>query len=394
MKPFQVIDRPKRLKEFIDRLHGGETVEQVKEDFQREFGSVSAGEIAQAERQLVEAGVPIEEVQRLCDVHQTLFEESVEEVAFSSGHPAFVFQKENEGIEKHLKKVESLLDNLSEEKEESYQSLLSAWEELQKIDKHYVRKENLMFPYLEAKGITAPPKVMWGVDDEIRAGLKDVIEQVKKKTSGETIKPLSHALIEKIRSMIGKENNILMPMLMENMTDEDWKVVARESRQIGYVFADAIEGASPSDATVWETGETNLELEGDIVLPSGQFTVQELTHMLNALPSDITFVGADDRVRYFSEGKHRVFPRTRTIIGRDVANCHPPKSLSAVEELVEDFKAGRKDEESFWIQKDGAFIIIRYFAVRDGDEYLGVLEVSEEISELRSLEGEKRLISK
>ncbi len=392
MKQFQVIDRPKRLKEFIDRLHQGETVDQVKEDFQREFGSVSAGEIAQAERQLVEAGIPIEEVQRLCDVHQTLFEEVVEEATFEAGHPAFVFQKENEGIEEHLKKIETQLDDLADEKEEGYKELLTDLEKLRKIDTHYTRKENLMFPYLEAKGITAPPKVMWGVDDEIRAELKEVTDNVSQRVSANEVALLLSPLIEKIRSMIGKENNILMPMLMENLTEEDWKVVARESRHIGYVFSDAIEGASPSDATVWETGETDLQLTGEIVLPSGQFSLQELTTVLNTLPGDMTFVGKDDTVRYFSEGKDRIFPRTRTVIGRNVSNCHPPKSLSVVEELVEDFKAGRKDEESFWIQRGDAFILIRYFAVRDGEEYLGVLEVSEDISKLKKLEGEKRLL--
>lgn len=387
MKPFQVIDRADRLKSFIDRLHAGETVEEVKEDFQSEFGSVSAGEIANAERKLVEAGIPVEEVQRLCDVHQTLFEEAVEKSDFEMGHPAFVFQKENEGVEKQLKKIEALLASGDETK------LLTELNTLKKIDTHYARKENLLFPYLEAAGITAPPKVMWGVDDEIREELKSVLSKLESGSPVGEIEGQISGLIEKIRSMIGKENNILLPMLHENMNEEDWKMVARESRQFGYVFTGDIEGASPSDAAVWESGETELALCGDIVLPSGHFSLQELSAMLNTLPGDLTFVGSDDRVRYFSEGKDRVFPRTRTIIGREVAHCHPPKSLHVVERLVEDFKAGRKDQESFWLQKDGAFILIRYFAVRDGEQYLGTVEVTEEISHLRSLEGEKRLLS-
>ncbi len=139
-------------------------------------------------------------------------------------------------------------------------------------------------------------------------------------------------------------------------------------------------------------GDT-LEQSGDKVrLPSGAFTLEELTSMLNTMPGDITFVGKDDKVRYFSEGKERVFPRTRSIIGRDVAHCHPPKSLHVVEKLVDDFKAGVKDEESFWLQRGDQFILIRYYAVRSGSgEYLGVMEVTEEISALRSLEGNKLL---
>lgn len=393
MNQFKVVDRPARLKQFIDRLHQGETVDQVKDDFRREFGSVTAGEIANAERRLVEAGIPVEEVQRLCDVHQTLFEDQVEDTAVEQGHPAYVFQKENDGIEAHLRLMEQSLVALQEDQPDSYSLLVEQLRTLRKIDTHYARKENLMFPFLEARGITAPPKVMWGVDDEIRAMLKAVSNLVEQGNPADTLRAEAAALIDKIRSMIGKENNILIPMLMENMTEDDWKMVARESRHIGYVFSDTIEGASPSDATVWATGDDNLDMGGDVVLPSGHFSYSELTSLLNTLPGDITFIGPDNRVRYFSEGKDRVFPRTRTIIGRDVANCHPPKSLAVVENLIEDFRSGKKDEEIFWIQRGGAFVLIRYYAVRDNGEYLGVVEVTEEIANLRSLEGEKRLVS-
>lgn len=393
MNQFKTFNRAERLKEFIDRLHQGETVDQVKADFQKEFGTVSAGEIANAERRLVEAGIPVEEVQRLCDVHQTLFEDQViSDSDLEQGHPAFVFQMENEGIEAHLRKVEQSLTKLKGHDAKSFEPLISQLTSLKKLDTHYARKENLMFPFLEARGITAPPKVMWGVDDEIRAQLKELIRQAERVGSADTVIHQAKGLLEKVRSMIGKENNILIPMLMENLTEDDWKMVARESRHIGYVFTDEIEGASPSDATVWETGEDNLDMGGDVALPSGHFTYQELTSLLNTLPGDITFIGSDNRVRYFSEGKDRVFPRTRTIIGRDVANCHPPKSLSVVDQLIEEFRSGKKDQENFWIQRGGAFVLIRYYAVRDEGEYLGVLEVTEEISHLRSLEGEKRLL--
>jgi len=189
-------------------------------------------------------------------------------------------------------------------------------------------------------------------------------------------------------------------MMLEKFTTEDWLLIAHDSGEIGYVFTGGIEGASPSDAVTWyqaQTGDqTNVipETDGEIKLPSGFFNTNELESLLNTLPGDITFVGADDKVHYFSEGKSRVFPRTRSIIGRDVENCHPPKSLHVVEALVNDFKSGKKDEESFWIQKGGLFILIRYYAVRDKEgTYLGVVEVAEEISNLRSLDGSKTLLS-
>ncbi|HOE83777.1 MAG TPA: DUF438 domain-containing protein [Sphaerochaeta sp.] len=398
-----------KLKDIIERLHEGESAASVKADFAEEFGSIAAEELAAAERTLMESGsVTVDQVMKLCDVHAAVFGDSIDaihgtgKVNETPGHPAFVFIKENEGLL-------TFLDGPFKTAVEAYHAdtgnagkieLLSALKELSTLDRHYSRKENLLFPYMEKGGITAPPKVMWGVDDEIRSLWKQLIAQLE--TNGTVLEADLALLEEQVRSMIDKENNILMPMLEGVMDSDAWITVARDSAEIGYAFSGGIEGASPSDATSWYRWNATISgklddqggthTDGEIVLPSGHMNIEELTWMLNSLPGDITFVGADDRVRYFSEGSDRVFPRTRTIVGRQVAHCHPPKSLAVVEALVADFKAGRKESESFWIQKGGAFILIRYFAVRnDKGEYLGVVESTEEISALRSLEGEKRL---
>ena len=135
-------------------------------------------------------------------------------------------------------------------------------------------------------------------------------------------------------------------------------------------------------------------IDGVVTLPSGNFTVQELTCMLNTLPFDITFVDKNDKVKYFSEGKERTFARTRAIIGRNVSNCHPPQSVHIVEQIVKDFKAGKKDNEDFWIKLGDQFVLIRYFAVRNSEkEYLGVLEVTQNIKPIQEIKGEKRLMS-
>ncbi|NBK22268.1 MAG: DUF438 domain-containing protein [Spirochaetia bacterium] len=400
-----------KLKTIIEKLHAGVSSDDVKKEFEAEFGSVSAEELAAAERKLMEDGaIQVEQVQKLCDVHASVFGGSVEEihqgkqVDKTPGHPAFVFIKENEGLKVFLdgdfsKAVQAYK---TQKDEESKKNLLAVLKTLSKLDKHYLRKENLFFPYLEKAGITAPPKVMWGVDDEIRDLWKLVIRTLE--TSSEVLEAELAKLEEQVRSMIDKENNILLPMLQGCMDGDAWLTVGRDSGDIGYCFNGGIEGASPSDATTWYRWNASMsgkedyapkqENTGEIVLPSGHMNLEELTWMLNTLPGDVTFVGADDTVRYFSEGKDRVFPRTRSIVGREVAHCHPPKSLKVVEKLVEDFKAGRKDSESFWLQKGTKFILIRYFAVRNENaEYLGVLEVTEEISSLRSLEGQKTLLS-
>ncbi|MDD3057353.1 MAG: DUF438 domain-containing protein [Sphaerochaeta sp.] len=400
-----------KLKAIIERLHAGVSSADVKKEFEAEFGSVSAEELAAAERKLMEDGeIQVEQVQKLCDVHASVFGGSVEEihqgkqVDKTPGHPAFVFIKENEGLKAFLDGdfAKAVQTYKAQKDENSKLNLLAALKTLSSLEKHYLRKENLFFPYLEKAGITAPPKVMWGVDDEIRALWKLVIRTLE--SSSEVLEAELAKLEEQVRSMIDKENNILLPMLQGCMDGDAWLTVGRDSADIGYCFNGGIEGASPSDATTWYRWNASMsgkedfapkqEDTGEIVLPSGHMSLDELTWMLNTLPGDVTFVGVDDKVRYFSEGKDRVFPRTRSIVGRDVAHCHPPKSLKVVEKLVEDFKAGRKDSESFWIQKGTMFILIRYFAVRnEHGEYLGVLEVTEEISSLRSLEGQKTLLS-
>ena len=222
---------------------------------------------------------------------------------------------------------------------------------------------------------------------------------MSKAEAGEMDDDLFAEMEFEVRGMIQKENEILKPLLLDSIVEEDWKIIAEESWQFGYAFASDIEGASPSDVANWLKGEGEVQekYNGDIdvVLPSGCFNACELEALLNSIPCDITYVNANDEVQYFSEGKHRVFPRTRTIIGRKVEDCHPPKSLHQVDSIVKDFKSGKKDEETFWIQKDGQFILIRFYAVRDAEgNYLGTAEVTEEISELRSLEGSKTLMSK
>ncbi|MDD3902466.1 MAG: DUF438 domain-containing protein [Sphaerochaeta sp.] len=400
--------KTQKLKEIIEQLHAGVPVEQVKKQFLEHFGTVAAEDLAAAEKTLMEGGMQVEQVQKLCDVHASVFEGNLDEIHQEKqldtifGHPMFVFIKENEGLSAFLENQFQMAVKEYEANptQETQKNLLQAIHDLTKLDRHYLRKENLLFPYLEKAGITAPPKVMWGVDDEIRDLWKQVLAELPQQ--GKAILPVLHELLEKVKSMITKENSILRPMLLNNLDEQAWLTVARDSADIGYCFNGGIEGASPSDAQTWY--RWNVSMSGneellqsnrdEVVLPSGKFTLTELTSLLNSLPCDITFVGKDDKVRYFSEGKERVFPRTRTIIGRDVAHCHPPKSLHVVQKLVEDFKAGTKDEETFWIQRGSLFILIRYYAVRDAQgEYLGVAEVTEEISKLRSLTGDKTLSS-
>ena len=393
--------RKQTIKDIIKQLHEGKTVEEVKQQFEEAFEDVSASEITTAEAALIAEGVSASEIQRLCDVHASVFKGTIEEIhqhpsnaILIPGHPLNTLMRENLAISRIMnQEIKPYLKNF--DGEESYKNLLEGVNHLSQIELHYQKKENLFFPYMEKYGIVAPPQVMWGVDDEIRADIKEIktlLEQDSKVDSVITQK--IEDVMTRVEEMIFKEENIMAPMLLDHLTQEEWKKIADESHEIGFLIKKVSEWnpvIPTKDAVVKE--EENVQ-EGLIKLPSGIFTTEQLTCMLNTLPFDITFVDKDDFVKYFSEGKERTFIRTRSIIGRNVSNCHPPASVHIVEKIVNDFKTGRKDQEDFWIKLGDKFVLIRYYAVRnDKGEYLGVLEVTQDIKEIQQIVGEKRLVS-
>jgi DUF438 domain-containing protein len=394
--------RQKTIKEIIKQLHEGKSMEEVKQLFADAFEGVSALEISEAEGALIKEGLPIAEIQSLCDVHAAVFKGSIEEIHQEMdptkipGHPLNTLVRENQVIEKIIEKeVENQLLNL--EKGGDVQELQAGMNHLGQLHIHYLKKENLLFPYMEQYGITAPPKVMWGVDDEIRNKLKDVKARLIDPSSDMlAIAQKGKELITQIREMIFKEENLMIPMLVEKLTQDEWKLIADESGELGFLV-DKVAVWEPNKEAKENLKEAEAEAEakdkGIIKLPSGFFDVKQLTSLLNTLPMDITFVNKDDIVQYYSEAKERIFPRTKAIIGRNVSNCHPPASVHVVEQIVNDFKAGKKDHEDFWIRMGDKFILIRYYAVRDEKgEYLGVLEVTQNIKPIQEITGEKRLL--
>jgi hypothetical protein len=385
------------IKQVIKELHEGKSVDEVKQKFEEAFAGVSATEISEAEQALITEGLPVSEVQRLCDVHSAVFKGSIEEIHRETdptkipGHPANVIMLENRELEKIIKnKIKPYLENMSDK--DAVENLHKGFEELLKIDIHYSKKENLMFPYMEKYGITAPPKVMWGVDDEIRADLKTIVSDLSYGCMSEEIKQKIDAALNRVNEMIFKEENIMLPMLMDVMTQDEWKKAADDSSEIGHMLRWVPEWKPELEAK--EEIKEEMAEPGAITLPTGVLQAEELVHMLNTLPIDITFVGKDDTVKYFSQSSERIFPRTKTIVGRNVSNCHPPASVHIVEGIVEDLKSGKKNHEDFWIKMGDKYVFIRYFAVRNTEgEYLGVLEVTQDIKPIQEITGEKRLVS-
>lgn len=398
--------RQKVLKELITELHNGKSVEEVKPRFEKLIQGISVKEISEMEQALIMDGMPIEQIQNLCDVHAAVFKGSIEEIHRPSkpeetaGHPVNTFKMENREIEKLInEKIKPHIEQLSTlDNEVSSKALVEDISLLLEIDKHYSRKENLVFPFLEMYGITAPPKVMWGVDDEIRQSIKEVKSLL---TNSQTDKSLiidkANEAINRVLEMIYKEENILFPMVLETLSEDEWLKIFEESEEIGYTLI------KPTGK--WKPEKTNVENKvteqgqqpsnnGYIKFDAGILTPEEINAMLNTLPLDITFVDKDGAVKYFTQGKERIFARPKTIIGRQVHNCHPPASVHIVEKIVEDLTSGKKDHEDFWIKMGGKYVYIRYFAVRnEKGEYLGTMEVTQDIKPIQDISGEKRLVS-
>lgn len=394
--------RKKALKEMIMELHDGKALEEVKPKFEKFFGGVSAKEIADMEQEIIMEGMPVQEVQRLCNVHASVFKGSIEDIHKDAseipGHPIHTFMLENRAIEKLME--ERITPHLEDyEKDTSRENALKLLEDinlLHDIDKHYSRKENLIFPYLEKYGITAPPKVMWGVDDEIRGRIKEVKSLLMADESDQkTISIKLNDLIYEINEMIFKEESILFPMTIDSLSQDEWITIADESEEIGYCLT--------GPGGVWEPERVQTEGKevenstsdrGYIKFDTGFLTPKEISAVFNHLPIDITFVDKDNIVKYFSQAKERIFARTKAVIGRDVANCHPPASVHVVEQIVEDFKSGKKDKEEFYIELGDLYVYIQYFAVRDENgEFIGTLEVTQNIKPIQAIKGEKRLVT-
>ncbi len=398
--------RKDRLKELILKLHDGEDPDQVRKELTDTLKTVPYSEVVEVEQELISEGLPESEVLRLCDIHGEVLEGHVDQTGSKEepeGHPMDVFKKENLELKKVTAKTRDLLDSVLKVPEETFDKirnvLLSCFNDLMDVDKHYQRKEYLMFPYLEKKEITGPPKVMWGKHDEIRDQLKGCIALLKEPELSrndlvESLDLLFYPIIKALDDMVQKEEEILFPMAMDMITEEDWWNIHQQTLEFGFTLYDPQVEWKPVGFELLSETATTTSGDGSIQLPSGSFTSREIMAILNTLPVDMTFVDKDDKVKYFSQGSHRIFPRSRSIINRDVRLCHPPGSVDIVEKILEDFKSGKASHAPFWIQMKGKFILIEYYALRDEKgEYLGTLEVSQDITEARSLEGEQRILS-
>ncbi|MBU0927875.1 MAG: DUF438 domain-containing protein [Spirochaetes bacterium] len=396
-------DRAGRLKAIIDKLAAGASPDAVKKEFHDLIKGADASEVAALEQSLIEGGMPVEEVQRLCEVHADVFKaglERGEKAERMPGHPIHTYMAENREARKRARalRVAAFAGNL--------EAIREAASGLRPIIVHFERKENQLFPYLERTGFSGPSKVMWGKHDEIRAAFKELDSAIGTDYA-KVARPKARELAKRVRTMLFMEERILFPNALKRLSDADWAAIRRGDDAIGYAWVEpgavwdpgladgrTIEpsvGAYPSFGAAVRDAEARAG--GTVPLSVGGLTPDCLDRVLKSLPVDLSFIDADDRVMYYSDSPRRVFPRSPGVIGREVRNCHPPKSVAKVERILEAFKNKEKDEAEFWIEMDGRFIVISYKPIYDGEgNYLGTLETSMDATGIRAMRGQRRLL--
>ncbi|MBS4021744.1 MAG: DUF438 domain-containing protein [Dethiobacter sp.] len=389
------------VRDIILQLHRDLPVEEAKKRFEEEVGNISSIEIAEIEQSLINDGMSPDEIKKFCNVHALLFQSSLAQGDMKEEHPAHpvqLFRLENREIEKITASFKEMLENAELEPDEMKGKIREFLLKLRGLDIHYTRKEQVLFPYLEKYGFIGPSKVMWGKDDEIRnlhkASLAGLDALGDRQQFLQYREELLNPLIEEIEGMIFKEENILFPTSLEKLASEDWVEILMASDDVGYVFIRTPEEAGTLVKQLKNAVSEEPSLAGNIInMPTGQLSPVELTHMLNTLPLEITFIDKDDTVKYFSDHAERIFIRTKSVIGRKVHNCHPPQSVEHVEKIVTAFKEGRKDSADFWLNFKGRLVYIKFYAVRDREgKYLGTMEITMDITDLKKVEGEKRLL--
>ena len=402
------------IKSTIRRIHAGEGIEGLKAEFGAAVRGLTEAEVAEAEQEAMAEGASVEDVRALCGAHLEVFRASMadKKLEVPHWHPLHIQEEEHVDMANKVglakAQVHALLHGAEgallhgaegDARTAAAARLSGLVAYLGKADSNFLKQENVYFPALERHGIAQPPKIMWSEHDLLRGVQKRLAALVAGGVEA-NIDALRDAILEYERILLDhvmKERSILFPASLSLFSEKEWVEIRREFDGIGYFaffpmpLEFALSGEAAKDPPA---GAVPAGAGGPIDVDTGYLSRTELVAMLKALPVDVTFADAEDRVKYFSETPERIFVRTKAVIGRSVQNCHPPKSVHVVTGILDDFRAGRKEHEDFWLRLGDKYVYIRYFAVRGPEgEYLGALEVSQDIAPIQAISGEKRIIA-
>lgn len=394
-------ERQQALLKILHYIQDGGDFTEAKKMFQESFDKVDVSEITAAERELIAQGLDPRKIQYLCNVHADVFKGDIKENAANPdfatpGHPVNTFKQENVVIKSLVN--DYLLPNLKKwEKDYSEQTLSKikqALSDLATIGKHYARKETSFFPLMTKYGITAPPQVMWGVDDKIRRLIKEANNVVNENDVDpaklrKIIDEVSHEVLE----MIFKEEEIMVPMIDEVASPADWGNVKDEEKQIGYTLINPPMNWKPKEEPK-TAGPLSVDHLSSLFInfKEGALNLEQLSAILDLLPFALTFVDENDKVAYFGGGA-AIFPHSKNAIGNSVFSCHTPESKPIVEKIFQDLHSGKKKVVTYWFKPKmlGRMLYLRYYAVHNKDgKYLGCLEVAEDITDIQKLSGQKK----
>ena len=394
------VERKNQFKNVIEKIQAGEDTEIIKSYFSEQLGIVSPAEMAFFENELIQDGVSQQDTQRMRDIQLELFKKSVEnqEHIVPSGHPIHTLMSEHVILMEYANELETLITSVADGVREPKPEFLVRIRELigflAESESHYQREENAIFPVLEKHGLTGPPQAMWSMHQDIHKLEKELFS-LNSESDAELsnnlgkMKDIAGELAVHIADHFYKENNIIFPSSMRMFTEKEWDIAVHDFDDIGYCSYTP----RPEGREITKEDSVSFAKSGEVSFGSGTLTLEQLELLFNHLPVDTTFVDEQDKVRFFSESPNRIFVRSRAIIGRSVQLCHPQGSVHIVQNILDDFRAGKRESAEFWLNLGDKMVLIKYFAIRNSSgKYLGCLEVSQDITDIRKIEGEKRLL--
>ena len=417
---FQNIDAKKleivhEIKSAYDE--GKISLEEARKSLKDRVQHLAPYEIAIIEQEMVvesEDECIKEDIQAMLEVFQDVLVTKDQELP--ENHPISCYRRENAKMKELLLSVEDLVQ---------YPLIKNQWlelyEELLKFKIHLSRKQNQLYPVLEKKGFTRPTTTMWTLDDFIRDEIAECYNLLLEDKEEEFIGKQAE-LVADVRDLMDKEENILYPTSLEMINEEEFRYMAEGDQEIGFAYisvqadksgnsASASSSASASTAGALLSGLSSApgfaeELAGllgkygfnnkeeKLNVSTGQLTLEQINLIYQHMPVDLSYVDENELVCFYTDTKHRVFPRSKNVIGRDVKNCHPKASVHIVEEIIKKFRSGEQDKAEFWINKPDLFIYIIYYAVRDENgKFRGVLEMMQDCTHIRSLQGSQTLLT-